>query len=98
MSNYRTLENIIRDVAARRAPVDEQKFSLMGAIRRVGATKPKKEEPIETPKVSPDAAVEPKQTQTPKDMMAAVLDPETPEHKAHKEFVKRSLRKLHIID
>lgn len=99
MSNYRTLENIIRDVAAKRSAVDEERFSLMGAIRRMGMKpSPKKDAIAVAPVVEPEEKIDPKETDLPKSVLQKVLDPATPEHHAHKEYVKRSQRKLKIID
>jgi hypothetical protein len=98
MSNFRTLENIIRDVVGNKTAVDEQRFSLMGAIRRVGSKQPQKDAIAVAPVVEPDETVDLKQTDLPKNVLQKVLDPTTPEHHAHKEYVKRSQRKLKIID
>lgn len=100
MNNYRTLENIIRDVVAKRAPVDER-YSLMGAIRKVGAKKPTEaplaQEPTDKT-VSPEAIVKVPETPSEPVTLQKMLDVSSPEHAAHKEHVRRRLRKLHITD
>ena len=100
MNNYRTLENIIRDVVAKRTTVDER-FSLMGAIRKVGSKKPTEsplaQEPVDIT-VAPNADVKPPSTTDNPVTVAQMLDTTSHVHKAAKEYVRRSQRKLHIID
>lgn len=100
MNKYRTLENIIRDVVAKRADVAER-YSLMGAIRKVGTKKPTEsplaQEPVDVT-VSPDADVKPPETKDTAVTVAQMLDTKSHVHAAAKEYVRRSQRKLHIID
>lgn len=100
MNNYRTLENIIRDVVAKRAAVDER-YSLMGAIRKVGSRKPTEEplaqEPVDI-SVAPGADVKPPEVPNNPITMQQMLDTTSHVHAAAKEYVRRSQRKLHIID
>lgn len=98
MNKFRSLENIIRDVAARTAPISE-KVGIMSTIRNIGkkpAESPLANEPkdIDVIDMVASSDVEPEQVST----LKQVLTPGTEEHAAHKEHVKRSLRKLKIID
>lgn len=100
MNNYRTLENIIRDVVAKRSPVEER-FSLMGAIRNVGSKKPTEsplaQEPVDVT-VAPNADVKPPEMPKEPITMKQMIDTTSHVHAAAKQYVRRSQRKLHIID
>lgn len=100
MNNYRTLENIIRDVVAKRASVEER-YSLMGAIRKVGSKKPTEsplaQEPVDVT-VAPNVDVKPPETPSEPVTMKQMLDTTSHVHAAAKEYVRRSQRKLHIVD
>jgi len=104
MNKFRSLENIIRDVAAGRLPLSE-KMGMMSAIRSVGK-KPKEaplaQEPEDKTIAPPDNVKDhiittdvSKEIET---TLSHALDPSTEVHAAHKDHVKRSLRKLKIID
>lgn len=99
MNKYRSLENIIRDVAAGRLPLSE-KMGMMSAIRSVG------KKPTKAPEDSTMSATDvikshivtssvPKEIQT---TLSLALDPSTEVHDAHTDHAKRSHRKLKIID
>jgi hypothetical protein len=104
MNKYRSLENIIRDVAAGRAPISE-KMGMMSAIRSVG------KKPMEAPlaqepednTISPTDSVKDhivtssvsKEIQT---TLSHALNPSTDVHAARKDHAVRSQRKLKIID
>ena len=100
MSKYRTLENIIRDVVARRLD-EKERFSLMGAIRRVGTKKPTEsplaQEPVDVT-VSPTVDVKPPEMPSAPVTLDQMADVTSKIHQAQKQYVRRSQRKLHIID
>lgn len=102
MSNYRTLENIIRDIAAGRSVLSE-KMGVMGTIRK-GLSGSIKQPKVDTTVIDPvvkDIEVrhqkfDEKPVETP--TIDKVLTPGTPEYKAHKQHAVRAQRKLKIID
>lgn len=104
MNKYRSLENIIRDVARGVAPLSEKlgMMSTIRSIRKKPTEAPLAQEPI-------DKTIDPKSdiekhivtTHVSKEIettLSHALDPESDVHRAHKEHVKRAQRKLKIID
>lgn len=102
MSNYRTLENIIRDIAAGRSVLSE-KMGVMGTIRK-GLAGVVQQPKVDTAVINPvvkdtevrDQKFDGKPADTP--TIDKVLTPGTPEHKAHIQHAMRAQRKLKIID
>lgn len=102
MNKFRTLENIIRDIAAGRSVLSE-KMGVMGTIRKglTGTiTQPKVDTTVIDPVVKDtevrDQKFDGKPAETP--TIDKVLTPGTPEHKAHLQHAARAQRKLKIID
>ena len=102
MNKYRSLENIIRDVSS--GKLVSEKMGIIATIRSLGNRSKK---PTEAPlakepqdnTVAPEKDDEPVETPgQPETTLSAVLTPGTPEHDAHREYVKRAHRKLKIID
>ncbi len=104
MNKFRSLENIIRDVAAGRAPLSE-KLGIMTTIRKLGkkpTEAPLAAEPVDKT-VTPTDDVEKHivTTNVSKEIettLGQALTPGHEVHAAHKEFAKRAQRKLKIID
>jgi hypothetical protein len=104
MNKFRSLENIIRDVATGRSPLSE-KMGLMSAIRSVNkkpSEAPLAQEP-EDKTIAPtddvkDHIVTTNVSKEVETTLSQALDPSTEVHAAHKDHVKRSHRKLKLID
>lgn len=104
MNKFRSLENIIRDVASGRAPLSER-LGIMSTIRQIGkkpTEAPLAKEP-EDKTISPDDDVEkhiitPDASKEIETTLSQALTPGHEVHKAHKEFARRAQRKLKIID
>lgn len=102
MNKFRSLENIIRDIAAGRGALSE-KMGVMGTIRKglTGSATPSKVDTTVIDPVVQDSEVrfdkfkdQPEASAT----IDKVLTPGTPEHKAHSQHAIRAQRKLKIID
>lgn len=102
MNKFRTLENIIRDIAAGRSVLSE-KMGVMGTIRK-GLSGTIQQPKVDTTVIDPvvkdievrNQKFDDRPAETP--TIDKVLTPGTPEHKAHKQHAMRVQRKLKIID
>jgi hypothetical protein len=100
MNKYRTLENIIRDVAQGKSQLSE-KMGIISTIKKIGkkpTEAPLASEPTDKT-VSPEDKIVTKDVPEPEQtMLAKALEVGSPEHHAHAQHAKRSQRKLKLID